>query len=248
MSVGHLKYEKKTKSESYLVLGEADTSALYARPFRVDTSRDIPYGGGVSVDGRTVYIDHTLYGEVMCRGPRHLWVVVTGMSGKQVIACWVDHEHTEWSVEAGDNPIDVYAGCHGVATYKEEEGAGRVVGADKVARYEAQIEPGLRRCLERCVNKIRLGTFNPPKDLWCGPVLDDPSPKDMILIRGLKAKGVADAFKASKGASDIMYRIAGRKCHDCKHYHDPKKALSICELVSGAIRDNRQCEKWEERK
>jgi hypothetical protein len=216
---------------------------------KVDTSCDVPYAGGVSVDGRTVYIDRELWREVMCVPgvPRHLWVTVPGMSGPQIIRCWIEHEHTEKSVDDGDNPVDVYLGAHAHANAKEDETAVSILGKGGAERYNKAIKPGLARCLQRSVNRIRAGTFTPPKDLWCGPYLDGPTPTDLILIRGMKAKGVADAFKASKSDPAIAYRVAGRDCRDCKHMEHPEKDLSPCEIVCGRVQWNRQCQRWVER-
>ena len=52
MSTGHLHGDEKGEAELYEMLGEGDTAKLYARKAKLDTSCDIPYGGGVSVDGK----------------------------------------------------------------------------------------------------------------------------------------------------------------------------------------------------
>jgi hypothetical protein len=113
MSVGHLRGETKSTEELYLILGEADTSKLYGQPVKLDTSHDIPYAGGVSVDGKTVYIDRRLYCDLRLGKVR-----VKGMTWRQVVQCWIEHEHTEKSVVDGDNPVDVYLGAHRGATVR----------------------------------------------------------------------------------------------------------------------------------
>lgn len=236
MSVGHLRHEAKDIGELYLILGEADTSALYARPVKLDTSHDVPYAGGVSVDGRTVYIDRQLYCDL-----RLGKVGVRGMTWRQIVQCWLEHEHTEKSVDDGDNPVDVYPAAHGLATAKENEAAEAILGKGKADRYEDALEPALRACAAR-------DPVNPPKDLWCGPYLDSPDARDKELLRIFRAKGVADAFKLSKGDPTVMYRTAGRKCEDCSMYERPGKDISPCELVCGLVRRNRQCERFVERK
>jgi hypothetical protein len=235
MSVGHLRGEVKTTGELYLVLGEADTAALYAKPVVVDTAHDIPYAGGVSVDSKTVYIDRRLYRDVMDGK-----VKVRGMTGRQIINCWIEHEHTEKATADGDNPVDVYTAAHGLATAKEYEAAEAVLGKGKADRYETAIEPALKACEARDPVKV-------PKDLWCGPYLDEPTARDKELLRIFRAKGVTDAFKLSKGDPSVMYRMAARKCEDCRMYERPGKELSTCELVCGLVRNNRQCERYVER-
>ena len=54
-------------------------------------------------------------------------------------------------------------------------------------RYEGAIAPALDRCAKRDPD-------NPPRDLWCGPYLDQPTARDQEILRIFRAKGVADAF------------------------------------------------------
>jgi hypothetical protein len=237
MSTGNLRGEKKPAAELYQMLGEGDTSALYARRVNLDHFCDIPYGGGVSVDGRTVYIDRSLYEEIM-EGK----VAVRGMAPGQVIQVWIEHEHTEKAIDDGDNPVDTYQAAHAFATAKEEDFV-KKLGVDP-ERYEAAIRPALERCAKRDPKQ-------PPKDLWCGPYLDEPTPRDKELLRIFRAKGVADAFKKSK--IDAGYGIGATECRDCKHYAGgPKIAqcaggpkLAQCEIVCGLVRANRHCDWFE---
>jgi hypothetical protein len=46
--------DEKPQGDLFQMLGEGDTSALYARKVTRDIDHDVPYGGGNSVDGRTV--------------------------------------------------------------------------------------------------------------------------------------------------------------------------------------------------
>lgn len=234
MSVGHLRGETKTTEELYLILGEADTSKLYGQSVKLDTMHDIPYAGGVSVDGRTVYIDRKLYTDLRLGKVR-----VRGMTWKQVVQCWIEHEHTEKSVVDGDNPVDVYLGAHAMATTKENETAKMILG--NADRYEDAIEPALKACAARDPVIV-------PKDLWCGPYLDAPSKRDLEILRIFRSKGVVDAFKHAKSDPSVMYGIAARRCGDCKHFESPGKTLSLCEVVAGRVREGRQCLRYVERK
>ena len=226
MSVGHLHGEKKSPTELYQMLGEGDTAALYARSASLDTAHDVPYGGGSAVDGKTVYIDRTLYREIM-----DYRVGVRGMTGTQIIQAWREHEHCEWAIDSGANPVDDYLGAHGFATTKEEEFV-KHLGVNP-ERYEDCIKPALERCAAR-------DPQNPPKDLWCGPYLDDPTPRDKELLRIFRAKGVTDAFKKSK--MQAYYGIGGHQCEDCVHFEGGK--LAPCEIVCGLVRFDRHCDWW----
>jgi hypothetical protein len=227
VSTGHLHGEKKSAAELYQMLGEGDTNELYARHVKLDMTCDVPYGGGSSVDGKTVYIDYWLYREV-----KDGKVTVKGMSADQVIQAWIEHEHCEWAVEAGDNPVDAYGGAHSYATAKEE----RFVDSLGVnpERYEEAIRPALIRCQARDPKQL-------PKDLWCGPYLDNPTPRDKELLRIFRAKGVVDAFKKSKLESE--YGIGAEQCRDCKYFGGGK--VAPCEKVSGLVRWNRRCDWYE---
>jgi hypothetical protein len=226
MSTGH-RSEAKPAAELYRMLGERDTNELYAKPVKLDTSHDTPYGGGVSVDGKTVYVDKKLY-EQVTRGA----IAVRGMTPKQIIQAWIEHEHTEWSIDAGDNPADSYQACHGYATAKEERFV-KFLGVDP-ERYEKAIEPALKRCMAR-------DPVNPPRDLWCGPYLDQPDKRDLEILQAFRAKGVEDAFKTSK--IDVHYGLGANRCHDCRHFGGGE--LATCAIVCGLVRADRQCDEFE---
>jgi hypothetical protein len=231
MSTGHLYgEEKKSDAELYQMLGEADTASLYARKIKLDASHDVPYAGGVSVDGETVYVDRMLYREV-----KYGKASVRGITGPQLIQAFIEHEHTEWAIDCGDNPVDTYPAAHAFATAKEERFV-KQLGVNP-ERYEEAIRPALERCVKR-------DPVNPPRDLWCGPYLDDPTPRDKELLRILRGKSVWDAFKASK--IDADYGIGARECKDCRYFGGGK--LAPCERVCGLVRANRQCKWWETKK
>jgi hypothetical protein len=87
---------------------------------------------------------------------------------------------------------------------------------------------------------LRRDPENPPRDLWCGPYLDDPDKRDLALLRIFRAKGVVDAFKASK--IDADYGIGETECRDCRYYGGG--TFSTCEKVCGIVRANRHCDWW----
>jgi hypothetical protein len=228
MAVGHQHAEgqKKTLAELYQMLGEGDTARLYARPVTLDTSHDIAYAGGNSVDGKTVYIDRRLYADIQSGK-----IAVRGMTAKQIVRCIVEHEHTEWAIMAGDNPVDTYLPSHLFAECKEDEEAG-----SSRERYEAALKGPVAACARR-------DPENPPRDLWCGPYRDSEDARDKELLRLMRAKGVVDAFKRSK--FDVHYGIRANKCGQCEHYGEPGKVLSPCSEVGGLVRADRVCDLWE---
>ena len=214
------------------MLGEGDTPKLYARHVRLDTSHDTPYGGGNSVDGATVYIDAKLYEEI-----RSGKVSVRGMSSGQIVSAICEHEHTEWAVTAGDNPVDTYAGAHGFAAAKEDKFVDNLGVAAE--RYEEALKPALVRCLAR-------DPVNVPTDLWCEPYLDNPTPRDHEILRIFRAKNVTDAFKGSK--LEAQYGIGAQECRECRHWQGKSGAVrATCEKVSGPIRADRRCDWFEEK-
>jgi hypothetical protein len=228
VSTGHLQGEEKPEHELYKILGEGDTPKLYARAYTLDTTRDIPYGGGVSVDGKVIFIDEWLYKQIMAGK-----VMVKRMTPRQIIQAIVEHEHTEWSVDVGDNPVDTYQAAHGFAIAKEHKFVRQLGVSPQV--YENALEPFLHRCLAR--DPIRV-----PQNLWCGPYLDEPTARDRQIIRIFRSKGVEDAFKSSK--LDAQYGMGEEECQECSHYNHGKVAdFGPCAKVCGLVRCDRHC-KW----
>jgi hypothetical protein len=243
MSIGHIKaFSDKTDAQLYGMLGQGDTPKLYAIKHNFDYLHDVPYSAGISIMGDVIFVDRELYREVMSGR-----VSVRGMTAKQIIQAWGDHEKTEWAIEMGDNPCDSYQPAHEYATHKEDRYVEKLpVNPD---RYEETIKPALVRCRDRF---IRMGSkrVNPPKNLWCGPVLDHPDIYDKKIIRILQACGVQDAFKISK--PEVHYGIGEDECIDCamfqRHKQGPFPALKPCTLVDGLVRDTRHCDRWTPRK
>jgi hypothetical protein len=235
MSTGHLKYEVKRPAELFDVLGQGDTPKLYARRYRVDVFHDIPYTAGNSVAGGTVYVDQRTYRDVMDGR-----VYVRGMTPTQIINAWEEHEHSEWAIEMGRNPVQIYPAAHGFATCSEHIFVGKLPIDDD--RYEACIRSALERAKKRF---IKLGDkANPPRDLWCGPVVDDPDKDDLEIIRILRSKGVEDAFKLAKDV--VNYGVIEHKCKDCRMWGDRDilPELRKCDLVNGLERSGYGCDRW----
>lgn len=223
--------------EMLLALGERTTAEAYARPYAVNTEHGISFGAGNSLDRKTVYVDHDLYEEVMDGE-----YAKTGLAPQQIIDCWTDHEHSEICTIDGDNPVDLYYGAHRYALCREHLRVTAILGKErrleKIRNYEMVIWPGLQRCYKRPVK-------NPPKDLWCGPILDEPDERGEEIIAALIKAGVVDAGKRSK--YDTHYGISGRPCRSCTMWSPDKLSLdggnlAVCSAVSGLVRQNRHCD------
>jgi hypothetical protein len=232
-----------SSAELYSALGANDTPKLFERPFEVDAAYDVPTGAGNSIDRKTVYVDRDLYAEVMDGEFK-----ASGLSPGQIIDRWLDHEHTELVIVDGDNPVTTYLPAHQRALRREHEGVLAILGRDnaeqKIEAYENAIWPGLLRAYHKAVKK-------PPPDLWCGPIVDDPEPRDLEIARSLKSLGVADAGK--KGKFEVRYGTGANHCRTCGSFRPDKLseergALALCEGVSGLVRDELQCDLWHKAK
>lgn len=224
-------------AQLYETLGERDTARLFAEPYRVDVSYDIPFGAGNSVDRKTKYVDRGLYREVMDGEFK-----ATGLDPQQIIDRWLDHEHCEKCVVDGDNPVDIYPGAHVRGLAKEHEGVLAILGhanaLTKIRTYETVIWPGLQRCYNRPVQRV-------PKDLWVAPLMDEPDDRDRDILKRMVSLGVIDASKRSK--YDTHYGIAEQECHNCTMWRPDKLSqengkLAFCTVVTGLARENRHCD------
>lgn len=241
MSTGHrLAIRPKSKLELITVLGLGDTPKLMAQSFDLDVSHDIAYAGGVSVDRKTVYIDQQLYRDIIAGQVR-----VRGLSPHQLVERICDHEHTEKAVDDGDNAIDVYQPAHAYALRREHEGVEDIVGDGGAQRYEADLRPATQAAQKRFLKLDRKA--DPPRDLWCGPYVDHTTAADRKILAIMQAKGVLDAHKLSK--YEVHYGVGPEKCQGCSMFQDPDKAgpLHECSLVSGLVRKDRWCDRWEKK-
>ncbi len=249
MTIGH-RWEQDELSDTslyelYSQLGQRDTPKLYEQPYRVDTDHDIPTGAGNSLDRKTKYIDRVLYQEVMDGAFK-----ATELTPQQIIGRWLDHEHTEICLSHGDNSVDTYVPCHDRALKREHEGILIILrpptpaeAMEALQRYEKTIWPGLVRCYHRPIVK-------PPKDFWCGPIVDDPTERDEEILETFRKFGVVDADKHSK--LDVNYGFGEDRCDRCAGWFpelvsQEHGALAGCRRISGLVRADRWCGMWHER-
>jgi hypothetical protein len=232
--------------ELYSQLGERDTARLYEKPYSIDTEHDVPTGAGNSLDRKTKYIDRTLHQEVMDGAFKK-----TNLTPEQIIGRWLDHEHTEVCLADGDNPLDTYDPCHDRALKREHEGvliilepANKKTAREAIDNYEAVIWPGLTRCYHRPITK-------PPKDLWCAPLLDDPTERDDEILETFRKLGVIDATKRSKYS--VHYGYGDKNCEDCSGWFpelisQENGQLAGCHGIAGLVRASRHCDMWRPRR
>lgn len=234
MSIGHRVEQDEildtSLSELYDSLGERDTAQLFEETlanYTLDTNCGIPTGAGINLTRTRVYIDSVLYQQAMDNEFK-----ASGLSSEQIIKCWVQHEIIEKTIIDGDNPVDLYSGGHKRALRREHELVTLFGGDPKT--YELTIWPGLVKCYQRPVKR-------PPLDLWCGPILDHPDDRAEEIIEEFQRAGVKDAFKRSK--YDAHYGIGAYRCDGCRNWvSDRERVLSPCRVVSGLMRNDRNCD------
>lgn len=240
MSISHRpdedELDEATLTQLFRQLGQNDTGALYQRGYSVDTDHDIPSCAGNSMDRKTVYIDRTLYQEVMDGEFKK-----TGLDPDQIIRLWCDHEHTEKSIADGDNGIEYYLQAHMPALTMEHRGVWHILGPGKIRNYEDTIWPGL----VRCYNNPKI--VKVPADLWCGPFNDEPEPRDNEILERLSALGVVDASKHSK--REAGYGWTAHSCGTCRFYSPAVLSqqggeIAMCKVVSGLVRKTRGSDYW----
>lgn len=235
MSVGHRLEDWELSDTSlydlYHELGANDTPYLFDQPFKLDTEHDWPAAGGMSIDRKTVYIDRTLYQQVMDNEFK-----ACGLLPDQLVYGWIRHERIENAIIKGDNPVDLYYPAHCRALAAEHE-MYEFYGADP-AKVEEVIWPALRACYKRPPKK-------PPLDAWCGVYTDDAGPEEESILEQLVKLNVIDARKRSK--YEVSYGIRGRRCDRCRNRDEKvfkQGKLFGCTIVSGSVRDNRGCDFW----
>lgn len=228
-----------TDEELFQALGDRDTPKLFAQSYRLDTDHDIPTAAGNSVDRKTVYVDRALYQQVMDGEFK-----ASGLAPTQIISLWCDHEHSELSIIDSAGTIVWYTPGHRCALALEHRGLLTILGEQnakaKIDKYEETIWPALMQAYHRDVKK-------PPKDYWCGPLVDDPTPRDKEILEQLAKLGVADARKCSK--LDVRYGIGEHECVDCSMWSpqvltQERGELSACSAVNGLVRHDHWCQIW----
>ena len=130
-------------------------------PYRIDRSYDIPYVGGISRDGRTVYVDRKAYPALLAQG------VLPGL---------IEHERVEGILLRKGM---AYPDAHGIATAAENRVYAQL-GMDfekAQAVYPKLIRSAEDETVTRC-----------PKDLDLHPYSDPPTDdRHLAMIREAQA-------------------------------------------------------------
>lgn len=248
MSIGHRQLDNEELIQAsieqlYEALGEENTPELFAQSYKTDFDHDIATGGGVSVDRKTIYIDHSLYTECM-----DSTFYKTGLTPQQIIERWLDHEHIEKCMVDGDNPVDNYYPAHTRALKFEHQRVLAILGyknpTAKIRQYEETIWPALLRCYHRPIKKV-------PKDLWCAPVLDDPTERDEEILETYRKLGVVDANKRAK--YEVHYQPGPNNCEDCRYWNPDYLSqdhgkMAACKITNGIVRHDMRCDWWAARR
>lgn len=215
--------------ELYHALGQNDTPELFDQPYKLNTEHDWPAAGGMSLDRKTVYIDRTLYQQVMDNEFK-----ASGLEPNQLINGWIRHERLENAIIVGDNAVDLYVPAHRRALAGEHEYY-RTMDVDPL-NVESVLWPAFVACYKRPIKK-------PPLDAWCGVYLDDQGTQDREIIDQLIKLNVVDARRRSK--YDTHYRLGGHRCDQCRNWIGKlTDILSPCLINSGMVRNDRACEFW----
>lgn len=134
------------------------------RPFKVDKTHDVPFLGGMSKDGKTVYID------------RHLPALITiGHKKVNVLPYILVHERTEKAIM--DQMGYTYSSAHNLAT-KAEHRKVREHGL-KPADYEKALKPYIKADEHEKITK-------PPPDLEPRPYLQESDAMSRALWKHMQ--------------------------------------------------------------
>lgn len=227
MSTGHhqqasVAFGLNSQALDRLLADRAVREQLY-RYRQIDRSDDIPFVGGYSKDGETIYVD------------RHLPERVTlEMDGRKREIDPVDflrmHEAMEKTL------IDAlgygYSEAHRAATGYERRGVLQCLGPGWWEPYQRMWRPFVRSDEHEKLERV-------PANLDTTPYISPPVDRSLIE-RMQAAQGAARRYSKA----EAQYTDAGTKaehCSICEHYQRPR----ACELVRGAVSPQGWCRYFE---
>lgn len=201
---------------------------MWARQFKVDTTNEIPDTAGYNVSGSIYYLDREFV-----RRAKAGDITVPHMTANQIFEAMLRHERFEKCALDADNDINLYPAAHEYATLFEHEFV-RSCGATP-RDYEKALAGIIH------FNQIKPIT-NPPLDLACAPLLDDPDRNDKRVLANLRRIGVPDASKVSKKSVGYSHGKQDR-CGLCASYQG--KDVGPCRIVDGLVRAEFWCREFE---
>lgn len=239
MSAGHghhRRINEKNREGLNEITSSPDFQKMWARPYTVIDTKQIPDTAGYSVDGSHYYRDRVLVQAV--RGGH---ITVPNMKPDDILDAVLIHERVEKCTMDADNPIDYYLDAHEYATLAEHEFV-RSLGASP-RQYEEALAPVISFNEKKPLTDV-------PLDLACSPYLDDPDEHDKAALKEMIKLGVQDAEKRSK--EDVDYGKAkpgGDECVHCVSWVGaPTSELAPCRKVCGAVRATNWCKLFEAEK
>lgn len=209
---------------------EGGFAALRKRFRDLNVDHDVPDGLGYNVEGTIRYIDRMLFDAIVGGS------IDTGLTAEQTIECLVEHLETEKALTDADNELD-FPECVLLAHEAEDEKV-RSFGGDPTV-YEQSLARALRPDKPRKL-------VNPPPDLACAMLLENPSQQDHYVLAELRKRDVEDAFKEARRSVDYGSSTGSDQCVGCTHWQDDRSAdLSTCSHVEGLVRKDRWCKRFE---
>lgn len=205
---------------------------MWARPFTVVTTYQIPDSAGYSVKADHYYLDEELVRQV-----RSGQISVEAMTPEQILGALLRHERTEKCLMDADNDVDTYEPAHEFATMAEHNGVRPYAPPYKY-------EKALREIIKHNEHKE---LTNVPPDLACAPYIDEKDELDHRAVTRMQALGVRDCGKLSKAEVKYTKSSDGDECQGCKHWQPEPgfyQGFAACEIVAGAVRQDRWCSRF----
>jgi len=239
---GHKRANLKHPRELRKLLTSGGAPELMARWQRLDVDHDIPDLAGYNVFGTVRFLDRDFFRALL--DPEYaehigLGKIDTGLSPDDAIECLLRHEAVEKVILDADNDIDVYDPAHEYATLAEHECVRQKNG--RPIPYERALKKSIKFCARKPLQIV-------PRDLGCGPYLDETDANDKRIIEDFRRLGVEDAFKESKRSADYSKATGEDQCHRCAFWQGGRALdLSPCAKVAGLVRKDRWCRKYKAR-
>ena len=235
MSIGspHHRPNHRHQAELHQLMATPSFKQMWARPFRVDTSKEVPDTAGYNVLGDVYFVD-SFFAAAVRAGK----IVVPGMSPQQILHAILLHERIEKCVLDADNDVNSYEGAHEFATLAEHLFV--ISCGAKPRLYEAALKPYIRH------NETKPLT-NVDRNLDCEPYNDEPDAEDKTAIAAMLKLGVTDAGKAPKEPFKYGRSTGTDQCQGCKNWMAGKPVdLSPCAVISGVVRNTYWCTQFKE--
>ncbi len=238
MSAGHRRIHAFGLTGEALdrVLNDPEVRERLLRPRTINKDYDMPYVGGYSTDGSTIYLDRHLPDEIKLRLDGQVKVVRT----VGFLAEYMGHEPVEWSVM--DALGWSYEAAHaGPATGSERRKVLRELGPHWWQPWQTAIERYVKADAHEKITKV-------PADYDFRPVLAPPVDKRLLAHMQAHQEGSQHEAKHTKQEVDYGPGMAKSHCGptpkwrsgDCVSFEPPHG----CAKVRGYIEADKWCKEW----